>query len=118
MFTWLSILTVNFCIFSYISILFLLITLNSHIFYQNKFQIQNLYESIFIMVKFILVIIYYFIFNCTKTAELILTQHSILNSDVQIIEILFSYSQSKPMFWVLQKNRLIETVLLSTQNIC
>ena len=81
MFTWLSILTVNFCIFSYISILFLLITLNSHIFYQNKFQIQNLYESIFIMVKFILVIIYYFIFNCTKTAELILTQHSILNSD-------------------------------------
>ena len=81
MFTWLSILTVNFCIFSYISILFLLIALNSHIFYQNKFQIQNLYESIFIMVKFILVIIYYFIFNCTKTAELILTQHSILNSD-------------------------------------
>ena len=85
MFTWLSILTVNFCIFSYISILFLLITLNSHIFYQNKFQIQNLYESIFIMVKFILVIIYYYIFNCTKTAELILTQHSILNSDQHLL---------------------------------
>ena len=93
MFTWLSILTVNFCIFSYISILFLLITLNSHIFYQNKFQIQNLYESIFIMVKFILVIIYYFIFNYTKTAELILTQHSILNSD-QLFDLKYCYQRA------------------------
>ena len=97
MFTWLSFLTVNFCIFSYISILFLLITLNSHIFYQNKFQIQNLYESIFIMVKFILVIIYYFIFNCTKTAELILTQHSILNSDQHdftVVKVVLAMSES------------------------
>ena len=33
-------------------------------------------------------------------------------------KITFLISQPKPMLWVLEKNRLNETVLLNTQNIC